>query len=121
VGVKVFLLTAIVIAALVLGALAAAVFGAKTNPRFTVLGGNDGSIVWRLDTRTGQVSVCGSALTGASLAQAESQLTAHIRAAGTNPTALAALGPEIDDLDSLSRPRCSPWSAKASAAATSGR
>jgi hypothetical protein len=111
VGVKAFLLTAIMIAALILGALAAALFGARTHPRFTLLGGNDGSTVWRLDTRTGRVSVCGSALTGPSLAQAESQLTAHIRAAGTNPAALAALGPEIDDLDGLSRPRCSPWSA----------
>lgn len=99
------------VAALILGALVALVFDAKSGPRFAAIGGSDGATLWRIDLRTGWVSVCGSSLAGASLAQAESQLSAHIRAAGANPVAQASLAPEIADLNSLARPRCSPWSA----------
>jgi len=108
--VKALLFAAIVVAALILGALAAAVFGARTNSRFAIVSGNDGVTAWRLDNRTGKISVCGTALAGAALARAESQLSAHIRGTGGNRAALAALSPEIDEIDSLSRPRCSPWS-----------
>lgn len=108
--VRVLLFAASLVVALILGALAAALFGARTAPRFSALAGNDGATVWRLNNRTGEISVCASAMTGRALAEAESQLAAHIRAAAGNPTALAALKPEMDQLDSLSRPRCSPWS-----------
>ena len=108
-GVKALLFAAMVAAALILGALAAAIFGARTSPGFAVITANNGAI-WVLDTRTGAVSVCGSALAGLALAQAESQLGTHIRAMRGNGAALAALGSEIDEIDGLSRPRCSPWS-----------
>jgi hypothetical protein len=108
--VKALLFAAMFVAALILGALAAAIFGARTAPRVTIVSGNDGATIWRLDYRSGRISVCGSALTGPALAQAESQLSAHIRGTGGNRAALAALSPEIDQLDSLSRPHCSPWS-----------
>ena len=107
---KALLFAAIVVAALILGALAAAIFGARSNARFAIVSGNDGVTVWRLDNRTGEISVCGSALVGAALARAESQLSAHIRSTDGNRAALAALSPEIDEIDGLSRPRCSPWS-----------
>jgi len=108
--VKALLFAAIFVAALILGALAAAAFGARTSPHFSEVSGNDGVTVWRLDNRSGRVSVCSSAMTGPALAEAESQLASHIRSAEGNPAALTALKPEIDQLDSLSRPRCSPWS-----------
>lgn len=98
------------VAALILGALAAALFDAEIIPRYSAVSGNDGITVWRLDNHSGRVSVCGSAMTGPALAEAESQLAARIRASGGNRALLAALKPEIDQLDSLSRPRCSPWS-----------
>ena len=101
---------AIFVAALILGALAASLFDTRPGARFAAIGGGDGATLWRVDLWTGRVSVCGSSLTGASLAQAESQLSAHVRTAGANPDAQASLGPEIADLNSLSRPRCSPWS-----------
>jgi hypothetical protein len=104
------LFTAMLAAALILGALAGAVFSAGTAQHFSEVSGNNGITVWRLDNRTGQVSICGSAMNGPALADAESQLATHLRAAAGNPPALAALKPEIDQLDSLSRPRCSPWS-----------
>lgn len=106
---KALTFAAMIVAALVLGALAAGIFGARTSPRFAIITANDGAI-WRLDNRTGAVSVCGSALAGPALAQSESQLSAHIRATGGNRAALATLGSEIDEMDGLSRPRCSPWS-----------
>lgn len=102
--------TATLVTALIMGALAGAVFGAWSVPRFSEISGNDGVIVWRLDNRTGRVSVCGSALAGRALAQAENQLAANMRSARGDPAGLASLGPAIDQLDSLSRPRCSPWS-----------
>jgi hypothetical protein len=106
--VKVFLLAAMVVAALILGALMGGVF-VPSPPRFVLVSGNDGA-VWRLDNRTGAVSACGSALSGKGLAQTDSQLSAHIRATGGNRQALAALSGEAEQLDALSRPRCSPWS-----------
>lgn len=75
-----------------------------------VRGGSDDA-VWRLNARTGQVSVCGTALTGRALSEMEARLAAHIRAAGHDAGKLRALLPEIDALDALARPRCSPWSA----------
>ena len=104
------LFTAMLAAALILGALASAVFSAGTGHRFSEVSGNNGITVWRLDNRTGQVSICGSAMNGPALADAEGQLATHLRAAAGNTAALAALKPEIDQLDNLSRPRCSPWS-----------
>ena len=74
-----------------------------------VRGGGDDA-VWRLDERTGQVSVCGTALTGRGLSEMEARLAAHIRAAGHDAGRLRALLPEIDELNALSRPRCSLWS-----------
>lgn len=108
---KMLLLAALFVAALILGALAAAVSGARTMPRYAILSSNDGATIWRVDNRTGQVSLCGSLLTGWALAQAESGLSKRIRAAGDSRAALAALAGEIDETDDLSRPRCSPWSA----------
>lgn len=105
---KLFLLAAMMGAVLILGALLGALFGAA-GARFALVSGSDGAM-WRLDNWTGAVSVCGSALSGASLAQEESQLSAHIRAAQGSASALAALSPEIEAADALSRPRCSPWS-----------
>jgi len=104
------MLAAIAVAVLILGAAAALVFSSRSDPRFSVVSANDGVTVWRLDNRTGQISVCGSALAGAALAQAETQLSARIRGTDGNRAALAALAPEKDEIDSLSRPRCSPWS-----------
>lgn len=72
-------------------------------------GGSDDAI-WRLNEGTGQVSVCGTVLTGHALSEMEARLAAHIRAAGHDPQKLAALLPEIDELNELARPRCSPWS-----------
>ena len=66
--------------------------------------------IWRLDDRDGRVSVCGSSLMGRALSQAEMQLSARIRAAGHDARALSALLPEIDAVENLARPRCSPWS-----------
>lgn len=73
-------------------------------------GGSDDAI-WRLNEGTGQVSVCGTVLTGHALSEMEARLGDHIRAAGHNPQRLRGLLPEIDALDELTRPRCSPWSA----------
>lgn len=106
---KVLLFAAMLVAALILGALAAGIFSARTAPRFAVINAGGGAI-WRLDNRSGRVSVCGSALSGPALAEAESQLSARIRGTGGTRAALAALRPEIDEIDTLSRPRCSPWS-----------
>jgi hypothetical protein len=95
--------------ALVIGALIALVSEKRPEPSYSFARAENGTI-WRLDNRTGRVSVCGVSITGLALAQAEIQLGAHMRAAGANPSAQAALGPQIDDLDGLSRPRCSAWS-----------
>src|SRR5262245_23801774 len=78
-------------------------------PHFRFAPGGDAAI-WRLNERTGQVSDCGTTLTGRALREMDTRLAAHIRAAGQNPGRLQALLPEIDELDSLTRPRCSPWS-----------
>jgi hypothetical protein len=109
-GVKALLFAAMLVTALILGALTVVLFGVRTMPRYSEVGGNDGATVWRIDNRTGEVSVCGTALSGVALAQAESQLASRIRSAGFNRAALAALSPEQEELDNLSRPRCSPWS-----------
>jgi hypothetical protein len=108
--VKALQFAAMFVVALILGALAATLIGARTMPRFTIVSGNDGATLWRLDNLTGEVSVCGSATGGRGLTSMESQLAAHIRATGGNPAALSALKPEVEEVDSLSRPRCSPWS-----------
>lgn len=106
-------LAAIFVTALVLGAILATILAARTTPHFSALVGNDGVTLWRIDDRTGEVSVCGVALRGSSLARAEIDFSSRIRAAGA--VAPVALGPnldpsEIDQIDSLSRPRCSSWS-----------
>ena len=77
---------------------------------FRVVRGGSDDAIWRLNERTGQVSVCGTALTGRALSEMEARLAAQIRAAGSDPGKLQALRPQIDELDSLTRPRCSPWS-----------
>ncbi len=79
--------------------------------RFAMTHGADDEAVWRLNRTTGQVSVCGTSLTGHALSEMELRLSAHIRAAGKDAAKRAALLPEIDELDGLARPRCSPWSA----------
>ena len=103
-------ITATLVAMLILAGLTGAVFGAWALPHFSEVSGNDGVTVWRLDNRTGRVSVCGSAMTGQALAQAESRLAANIRSTDGNPAELRPLDVETEQLDSLSRPRCSPWS-----------
>ena len=75
-----------------------------------VRGGGDDT-VWRLNEKTGQVSACGVTLTGHALSEMEARVASHIRAAGQDRQRLSALIPEIDELDELARPRCSPWSA----------
>ena len=102
-------LSAACIAALVIGALVALVSEKRPQPSYSFLRAENGTI-WRLDNRTGRVSICGVSISGAALAQGEVQLGAHMRAAGASKSALAMLEPEIDELDGLSRPRCSPWS-----------
>ena len=77
---------------------------------FRLARGAGGDAIWRLNEGTGQVSVCGTALTGHALSDMQTRLADHIRAAGHDRQKLAALLPEIDELDNLSRPRCSPWS-----------
>jgi hypothetical protein len=104
-------IVASLIAALFVGALAAIVIEMERAPSYSIAQPRDAATIWRLDDRTGQVSVCGASLSGRELAQADMQLSTHIRQAGRDAKALAALGPEIDDLDNLARPRCSPWSA----------
>ncbi len=104
-------IVASLIASLFAGALAAILLDMERAPSYSIAQAGDAAAIWRLDDRTGRVSVCGVSLSGRELAQAEMQLDAHIRQAGHDVKALAALGPEIDDLDNLARPRCSPWSA----------
>ena len=77
---------------------------------FHVVRGGSDDAIWRLNERTGQVSVCGTAMTGRALSEMEARLAANVRAAGGNPGKLQALRPQIDERDSLTRPRCSPWS-----------
>ena len=79
--------------------------------QFRIARGSGDDAIWRLNQRTGQVSVCGAVLTGHALSEMEARLAAHIRAAGHDPQRIATLLPEIDQLDELARPRCSPWSA----------
>ena len=97
-------------AALIIGILAGVVMERPPEHSFTMTRDAEGDGVWRLDNRDGRVSVCGSSLTGRTLSQAEIQLSARIRAAGRDARAQAALMPEIDDVENLARPRCSPWS-----------
>ena len=101
---------AAIIAALALGVAASAFFWARPLARFEIVNLRDSNTVWRLDTVTGQVSVYGTTLAGTALAQAQEQLSNRIRAAGSDRQALKALGPDIEQLDMLSRPRCSAWS-----------
>jgi hypothetical protein len=77
---------------------------------FRIAHGGSDDAIWRLNEGTGQVSVCGTVLTGHALSEMESRLADHIRAAGHDPNRLRALLPEIDALNALTRPRCSPWS-----------
>lgn len=97
--------------ALFAGALAALVAEWPAQSSFKIAQTMDEDAIWRLNQKTGQVSVCGVSLTGHALSEMESRLSSHIRAAGHDPKRLAALLPEIDQLDDLARPRCSPWSA----------
>ena len=84
---------------------------------FRIARGGSDDAIWRLNERTGQVSACGTALTGHALSEMEARLADHIRAAGRDPRKLQAVVPEIDELDELTRPRCSPWSAREAGAA----
>lgn len=81
-------------------------------PQFRFARGGSDDAIWRLNTRTGQVSVCGTTLTGHALSEMETRLASNIRAAGHDPKKLQAILPEIDELDGLARPRCSSWSAQ---------
>jgi len=78
-------------------------------PHYRLVRGSEDT-VWRLNEGTGQVSVCGTVLAGHALSEMGARLSDHIRAAGHDPRKLQALLPEIDELDALTRPRCSPWS-----------
>jgi hypothetical protein len=96
--------------ALVLGA-GMALWAERPAPsHFRLVRGGSNDAIWRLNDRTGQVSVCGTALTGRGLSEMEARLAAHIRAAGHDAGKLRALLPEIDELNALARPRCSLWS-----------
>ena len=97
-------------AALLIGVLSGLVMDRPPEHSFSMTRNLEGDGVWRLDDRDGRVSVCGSSLTGRTLSQAELQLSARVRAAGHDARAQAALMPQIDDVDDLARPRCSPWS-----------
>jgi hypothetical protein len=108
--VRLLAVAAAIIAALALGVALSMLLREKPLQRFQIVNLRDGNTVWRLDTVTGQVSVCGATLAGTALAQAQEQLSNRIRAAGSDRQALKALTPDIDQLDMLSRPRCSAWS-----------
>ena len=83
----------------------------EKSPSFRLARGGSDDAIWRINQETGQVSVCGAALTGHALSEMETRLAAQIRAAGRDAAKRRLLLPEIDELDDLSRPRCSPWSA----------
>jgi hypothetical protein len=102
---------AVCLLALFIGAGLALLAERPARHTFRMVRGASDDALWRLNERTGQVSVCGAALTGHALSEMEARLAAHIRAAGHDRQKLAALLPEIDELDDLARPRCSPWSA----------
>lgn len=97
-------------AALIIGVLVALVMERPPAHSFSMMRDAEGDGIWRLDNRDGRISVCGSSLTGRALSQAEMQLSARVRATGHDARAQAALVPQIDDVENLARPRCSPWS-----------
>ena len=109
-GLKIAGIAVMVVGLFLLGALTAML--QEQGPSFSLMPGPVGATVWRIDNRTGFVSVCGTALAGRALSQAEMQLAGRIRAAGNDKAALAALAPELDDVEGLERPRCSDWSGK---------
>jgi hypothetical protein len=74
--------------------------------------GADGRTVWRIDTRKGTISMCGSVLDGASFSKVQAQHTAAILNMAQNPSqdAQEKVIQEGQNIGTLSEPRCTEWS-----------
>jgi hypothetical protein len=75
-------------------------------------GGDQGRTVWRLETQTGRISMCGSVLTGpafsAMATQMESAMTQAARS-GSNE-AIAKAATDSANMELTADPKCTDWS-----------
>ena len=85
----------------------------RSSPRYQLSAvGVDGRTVWRMDTSTGKVSVCGSILNGGALSEVRAHQDASISKFAQNPSpeGHAQLAEENKNVEMLAGPRCAGWS-----------
>jgi hypothetical protein len=64
--------------------------------------GNDGQTVWRVDGRNGRISMCGTAMDGATFSQVQAQNK-------PSPEAQAKIVEDFERVRMLAEPRCTQW------------
>jgi hypothetical protein len=83
----------------------------ETQQRYQLSAAGTGQTVWRMDTRNGQISLCGSVLDGAALSKAQAQQDEALGNALQNSSkdAQAKVIDENQRFHKLSDPRCTEW------------
>jgi hypothetical protein len=73
--------------------------------------GNDGTTVWRMNTKSGQISMCGSIVGGAALSQLRNDQDAQILAGSKNPSqeTRQQIIEQAGNIHTLSGARCTEW------------
>jgi hypothetical protein len=73
--------------------------------------GKSGETVWRIDTRNGRISMCGSLVDGTAFSamQKEHESTIPTAARSASPESRQHLIEEAGNIHTLSRPRCTEW------------
>ena len=103
--------TVIMAGALVAGAILLHGYLGKSEERYQLSAAGTGQTVWRMDTRSGQISLCGSILDGGTFSKMQAQRNAAILNAVQNPSqdAQTKVTEDAEQFQLLAEPRCTEW------------
>jgi hypothetical protein len=100
-------------AAVIAGAVALHGYWVSDQPRYQLsAAGQDGQTVWRIDTATGRLSMCGSIIPGNAFSQAQAQQDVAMLKLAQKPSAddQARVLQDAQNLSSVAATRCTEWS-----------
>ena len=102
----------LVAAGIIAGAILLNGYAEKDSGRYLLsAAGNDGQTVWRLDTRNGHLSMCGSVIDGSTFSQIEARQESAILSAAQSQSQdeKAKVLEQAQQTSTLSATRCTDW------------
>lgn len=103
----------IVPAALIIAAaiIIQAFLGNVNNARYLVAAGPN-QTAWRIDTKSGRISMCGSVIDGSTFSQLDIEQDKSLLASTASKEAATKAATDYQNARALSHPHCSAWAAE---------